>query len=259
MEKQDIGLIIAVGIALLMGAIFVSIIAEQTIDNTQLTGTTETIDIASARLYVWAGNVTIPLETLTTVDNVTGENFAVSAYTHVICVLNNVTNATGGELLTVANYTQHNCHINTTAVSEYIGQDLNVSYIYNYMTYDGAVNNSIRFTLTNAIYDGFRTDLSECEVTSITLKNQTGTALTPTTDYTFTADTAILTLNNVNALNSSSSNTTTAVYSYCADDYVGGWARTITNMVPGFFALALLGAAIFVIYIIMKREGLDLF
>jgi hypothetical protein len=55
-------------------------------------------------------------------------------------------------------------------------------------------------------------------------------------------------LKNTLALNSSASNTTTAMYAYCPNEYIGSWAKTVMNLIPGFFALALLGAGIYVAY-----------
>jgi hypothetical protein len=120
-----------------------------------------------------------------------------------------------------------------------------------------AVNESYVFTLTKAKYDSFRTDYSECKVETIVFKNQTGGTLTDPTDYVFTNTVATLKLKNVEALNSSALNTTTVAYSYCPDNYMGGWGATVLNLVPGFFALGMLGAVAFLLFRVAKSEGVN--
>ena len=46
-------------------------------------------------------------------------------------------------------------------------------------------------------------------------------------------------------------------YKYCSDDYIAvAWQRTILNIVPGFFGMALLLISVGLFYSIAKREGL---
>ena len=112
---------------------------------------------------------------------------------------------------------------------------------------------------------GFRTDNSECSVSSIQLKNSSGFVLDNNGcalagDYTFVADIRY-NLCNVESLNGTtggSPNTTTITYRYCAEDYVAtGWARSLLDLVPGFFAIALLIIAAFSIMYILKENGVE--
>ena len=81
--------------------------------------------------------------------------------------------------------------------------------------------------------------------------------MTDVVDYTFTESTGVIVFNNTANVNLSTSNLTTATYQYCESDYLTqGWNRTILNLVPGFFALALLGIGIGLFYAVGKREGI---
>jgi hypothetical protein len=122
---------------------------------------------------------------------------------------------------------------------------------------------------THSVQSGFRTDYSECEITSlISVTNYSGTAKTTPAKYNFTAASsstpAYITLAGGDVIDtakdwiSATSNTTFVTYRYCADDYIGGWAKTVTNLVPGFFAIAIMIAAAFIIFWILKKENVDL-
>ena len=112
----------------------------------------------------------------------------------------------------------------------------------------------------------WRSEFSECNIglTSFALYNQTGTKMSEGTDYELVADGATrgyITLYNLLSLNTTAgaSNTTTVIYSTCPAEYVStGWARTILNLVPGFFALALLIGVAFLIFFVLRREGVEL-
>ena len=69
-------------------------------------------------------------DTLTTVDD-TGEYLDVYALRNVICGAITAYNASGGELITAANYTQTNCLIVTTG-GNYNGSNYNASYGYTF-------------------------------------------------------------------------------------------------------------------------------
>jgi len=124
-----------------------------------------------------------------------------------------------------------------------------------------AINESYTFSagsiLTQSAGTSFKTDISECAISSVVFKNQTGATLTADTDYVWVTDgngaVGTLQLKNVKNVNVSGSNATTITYSYCQDDYVYGWARTVTNMTPGFFALAILAGLLFVVMYFMKE------
>lgn len=117
------------------------------------------------------------------------------------------------------------------------------------------VNVSIPITLANAP-TGWK--IVGCPITGLTLANESGTALTITTDYTFTASTGTIYFKNT-AINNvtTGTNISTAYYNYCGNDYINqSWSRNIIDLVPGFFALALMAVGIGLFYGVMKKEGM---
>ena len=255
MENKTIGVIIVSAIVIIIGVVLAQSVADQTSESGFLSSN-DTIDITSARFYSWSGGISINHETLSAVDNVTGEDLSVAGLGHVVCIIKNITNSTDGAVLTAGNYTVANCNIKTTDLSEYLGRDMNVSYIYNWTTQYGGINHTYPFTLANAVYSGGITSFSECNVTSITLKNQTGDTLTEGTDYEFRDTTAVLTFNNTAAVNASSKNITSAQYSYCKDKYIGGIGKTFIDLIPLLFIIGLIGMALWYSYDNLKENGI---
>ena len=105
-------------------------------------------------------------------------------------------------------------------------------------------------------------EISDCPITNFVLYNQTGTETAITTDYLFTPSTGVLTLVNSSIWFDSGtmiqpSNDTTLSYTYCDDDYLNSsWGRAVLTTVPGFFALALLGVALWLFYSVFASIGL---
>jgi len=255
MERNSIGMMIFAAVAILLGVVLIGIISDSTAAATTLSPTVDTIDIGAARYYS-TSTVNHVTEALTAVSNTTGKNLAAYDYLRVACAVSNVTNTTGLELVTAGNYTITNCNINITAASTYTDQDLTVGYNYTWVNNWGTINATYPIaTLANAVYTG-KQGYSECLVSTIVYKNQSGATLTDPTNYVFVMDVATLTLRPSVGINNSKFNTTTATYSYCADGYVGGWAQTTLRLVPGFFALALFGVALFVMYNVLQKEGI---
>ena len=70
-------------------------------------------------------------ETLTALDNITNDTFSiVSTYPTAVCTLTSIVNATDATAITAGNYTNVNCKIILEDDSEYIGEDVNVTYTY---------------------------------------------------------------------------------------------------------------------------------
>lgn len=111
--------------------------------------------------------------------------------------------------------------------------------------------------LNDTIFAGWRAEHPECEVATIILYNQTGEIMTDPTDYVFVIDIGRLRLQNTENLNTSTSNTTNVKYTYCPDDYITGWPQTVLNLIPGFFAIALIGAGLFLLWKAAEAEGLN--
>jgi len=119
----------------------------------------------------------------------------------------------------------------------------------------GTINETYDYILTNAVYSSWRADISDCLVETVSYTNQTGAVVVADTDYTFTSTTAVFNVLNTESMNDAASNTTAVTYNYCDDNYQSGWGATVLKLVPGFFALALLGAALFFLTDRFKDSG----
>lgn len=115
----------------------------------------------------------------------------------------------------------------------------------------GNINETLEFTVTNNP-TGWKSE--DCPLTNFVYGNST-TDYTLTTDYLVTLSTGVFTLKNTTTT-ISGTNSTLADYTYCADDYLNSsWQRTVLNLVPGFFAIALLLIAVGLFYSVGKSEG----
>jgi len=117
---------------------------------------------------------------------------------------------------------------------------------------------SINLSLSNFTVANVPTSwkVSDCPVEFGTYGNGT-LNLTLNTDYeVYGAEGKIFVLNTTET-NSSLSNTTYITYTYCSDDYLNtSWGRSILGTVPGFFALALLGVALWLFYAVFRNTNL---
>jgi len=118
------------------------------------------------------------------------------------------------------------------------------------------VNESLaacNITVTNAPTDWKVTD---CPLTSVTVGNAT-LDFTDGTEYNLLASSGVIQMLNITATQFGYVNTTLVDYTYCADDYLNsGWGRSVLLTIPGFFALALLGVALWLFYSVFKNTGL---
>ncbi len=125
----------------------------------------------------------------------------------------------------------------------------------NVLSYDPAVELTIALSPVGW-------EQTDCPITNFVLYNQTGTEVAITTDYLFTPSTGVLTIVNSTIWFSDGSsiqpeNDTTVDYTYCDDDYLNSsWGRAVLTTVPGFFALALLGVALWLFYNVFSSIGL---
>lgn len=118
----------------------------------------------------------------------------------------------------------------------------------------GAINTTYPITITN-YPSGWK--VTECPVSEVTYGNSS-TDFTLTTDYTFTDTTGVLLLKNTNTVQmGNATNATVMDYTYCGDDYLTqNWSRTSIDLIPGFFAIALMLIAVGLFYAVLKNEGL---
>lgn len=101
--------------------------------------------------------------------------------------------------------------------------------------------------------------VQDCPLTSFVLKNSSKTALTLNTDYTVDLNYGNFTLKNTSATvgNLGADNNTYIDYKYCGDDYMNiTWGRTGIDLVPGFFAIAILLTSVGLFYSVAKDYGI---
>lgn len=98
-------------------------------------------------------------ETLTAVDNVTNSTFAIiSTQPSATCTLTSLVNATGAEAVAAGNYTFYtNCNLILADDSEYIGEDLNVTYSYSHAS--GTSLAGVNATRIQADFGSFVTNM----------------------------------------------------------------------------------------------------
>lgn len=120
------------------------------------------------------------------------------------------------------------------------------------------VNETMSFTplATYPFVGNWKDGYSECQAQTITVTNATGTAYEDPTDYVYTYNANTLTL--VNSTNTvAGGNSLLITYDYCPDTYLTqGWSRTSINLVPGLFAIALLGVSVGLFYSLAKDAGI---
>ncbi len=110
-----------------------------------------------------------------------------------------------------------------------------------------SVNDTRNYTLAN-VPEGWK--LTDCPITNFVLYNNTGNALTVTTDYLFDATYGNFTMVNntdtINIIASATGNTTLADYDYCDDGYnKDAGARGIAGIIGLFAVIALLAYAVY--------------
>jgi hypothetical protein len=182
-ENKTVGLIIAAALIMILGVVFINVVSQEVANRTQYTTTTETVNIAGARLA---------------------------------------------------------------------GGQVNSSYWF-HLKYGCPAKTQ------------WRTDTG-CSLVPLSVKNSTGATLTDPTDYVFLTnggwctgvDAGDIRFVGSELMNATIQNTTTVTYKYCADGYLSGWSSTIANLVPGFLALAILVAIAFLIFFVLKANGIEL-
>lgn len=120
-------------------------------------------------------------------------------------------------------------------------------------------NESLAFVVNNPPSTWKEVDSGQnCWITSFLLKNITGAAVlnfTEDTDYNLDANNGTWYWLNTSTVRNhiNSTNSTFADYSYCGDDYLNqSWGRTVLNLTPGFFAIALLLVSVGLFYSVAK-------
>ena len=249
----------------IIGVALLTQVAVSTNAITSHTNVGETMDMTAARINAsYIGEWTINLSALSNI------NISVPSYGKQLYEYSNLTvmNASdGGEV--PAAFVAANMSINLTDGSFYFNTNdsaWNVTAVnlsYNFVSY--YVNESTNVT-PSTIYDstsadyvsGWRTTESGCSLTDVigrvTVTNGSGTALTNNVDYIISTDG--FRLQDTTAINTSTPSIVVST-STCPDDYLTqGWSRNILTLIPGFFALAILGVGLWLFYSIGKDFSL---
>jgi hypothetical protein len=126
---------------------------------------------------------------------------------------------------------------------------------------DGSINESVYFYPTHFIEaaSGWRADTAGCSSTdistSVRITNSSGSAFVDGVD-TIINTAGSYTLVNTAKVNGTSNNVTLVSLNYCPDGYISGWGGTVLNLVPGFFALALLVFSVGMFYSLARDAGI---
>jgi len=104
---------------------------------------------------------------------------------------------------------------------------------------------------------GWKSD--DCPITNFVIKNSSGSALVEDTDYDIAAANGTWRLIRTDLTKTTlyPANVSYAYYEYCGDDYMNlTWGRIGINLVPGFFAIAMLLISVGLFYSIAKENGI---
>lgn len=250
-EQSTLGFLILTGIAVLLGVILVGILAGQTTTNTQLSRATESSNL-SASCYVLSTNVVSEAGFI----NATTYTLTKGSQADFKLVSISMINTTSGLTILAGNYSVSALGVVSNAsVTNWNAVTMNYTYTYNGGQVNASSSNcdlTVGTTLT-------RNQVLDCPLTSFVLTNNTGTVLTKDTDYSFTGSTGLLEMLNTTTTNSTKMGALVYYsYDYCGSNYVSGWGKTMLNMIPGFFALAVLLGVAFVIFYVLRKEGVDI-
>lgn len=258
-EKQIMKteLLISAAVALLLGVVFVGIISDEINGNTALVSGTQTFDLTDARAPSYT--IVDELNAWLNTTNYTLANFTAGWNITSITVVN----ASNSVVLLAGNYTFNETTgvLSNATTNEFT--NVSVTYSWNNPTW---LNNTYPFYLSyidsSTTPSAWREEISACskgtliDSNLIDAYNSTGDALTmngcDTGEFYLINDVnEIYFCNNVGVNESA---TATVTYKYCSDDYVSGWAGTTLNMTTGFFALAILAVAIWLVYMLFGRN-----
>lgn len=123
----------------------------------------------------------------------------------------------------------------------------------NYSNYDEDCNITLTYAPTSWKQE-------DCPLTNVVVKNDTGTlTLTLDTDYYVVASTGTISMLNTTSTNVSSMGDDVLItYEYCGDNYVSAsWGRSVLGINVGLYAIAILIAAVLVVYSLFGKKEDD--
>ncbi len=117
-------------------------------------------------------------------------------------------------------------------------------------------NATITLGLTN-VYATTDWQWNDCTIDITLMSMPNGTAAIENTDFNVTVNGVVALYDTEFWRTETAPNNTIVTYTYCDDDYISlGWGRTIINIVPGFFAIALLMVSLGMFYSVAKDAGI---
>ena len=261
MENSSTSKLVTAFVLVIIGISLLAQIASIGLTVTDLTrGTTETIDVSDGL----TNESTVVNFTVHLINNIT--NVSVPTYGKEISSYYGMTvyNATSGVQLdhdfVVFNFSIDGAtgaldHI--TATSIWNDTDVNISY--GVIAYQVNTSYQIIPTVVATAASTWRSDVSECTAGTIiegSYANASGTVL-GAGNYSVDTTTGYITLVNTAMTNRTDFTSIIATNDNCPDGYLTqGWQRQMINLVPGFFALAILGVGLWLFYGIAKEQGI---
>lgn len=249
-------------VTLMVGVVLVGQIASTTSERTTKTGLTDTTDISTAwnTVRLEANNVSSAVMFNATLANQTVWLPTVTANTgrNLNCTNLIITNKTTGAVAT-GNYTwatlaqvRGRCGIvfnDTNKPDDTMVGLWNFTYNVSYQT----MNTSLQFTISQ-VPTGWK--VADCPITSIVVSNGSDN-LVLDTDYNYSSSNGKYTFLPSVTNNLSGSVSYETSFAYCDDSYLNSsWGRTVIDLTPGFFALALLAISAGLFYSLAKDANL---
>lgn len=272
-NSKGLGILITVAVALIIGVVLIQIISGQINDSTSMTTTTEAIDISPALVSTTTNVVndthdstfstsSLGIFYLPTITNAT-LNYSTR---NISCTNIVITNATGGTKIlgeptgdynwswATTTFVRGRCGIIIDDAAYFPDVAFNNSlWNFSYTVKYQDINTTYNFTVTQAPTGWKSTD---CPLSTTGSLTNGSTTLTRNTDFKGTTDGKYSLMGSL-INNLTQTNTYSATYSYCADDYLNSsWGRSVFSMVPGFFALALIGVGLYLAYYLLRKEDI---
>lgn len=101
-------------------------------------------------------------------------------------------------------------------------------------------------------------EIEDCPIASVTYGNATEDWVLDTDYKVYDTLGIIQVLNTTNTVTEQNGNSTYVTYAYCGDGYINqSWARTILDTNVGIFAIAILAAVIYLVYLLLSGREED--
>lgn len=125
---------------------------------------------------------------------------------------------------------------------------------------NGSTDANCNITVTYAP-TGWKLEDTDCALSSVSVTNYTGTALTLDTDYTLDSTTGLIAMLNTTSTEATALGGGGVVkvdYAYCGEGYLAeSWGRSVLNVNVGLFAIVLLLGGAAVVYLLFGNKKDD--